>query len=322
MVNASVQLKQRFVNDFNFPIQVVTDPYFLYQLDLQEEYNGALSKWEDLMILIENHFNGNGELFLEEYRKYRDIIITDVLNKDSYKKFIGANMGDYVVKYIDALPKSSIYNQENDGKYLISVDLKKANFQSLKYYDPEIINNTTSYEKFIETYLGNSPLLKYFQESKYSRQVIFGKLNPARQITVEKYIMSQVLKKIKEYDCDVDIINFTTDEIIIKYNGEEKNLSYYIFKLQEMLDIYVPFELHVKAFKLEMLQFLTSANTTLTCYVKHFTDGSKKLMSVPAFYFSQVYKLWKEREIDEDKDLVFYFEHNLAKFLKPLEIKK
>ena len=79
----SKQFKQNFINSFNFPIQIIDDPYFVYQLKLQENYNNAFSKWTELLTLIENHFNGNGELFLEEYRKFRDIIITDILNKDS-----------------------------------------------------------------------------------------------------------------------------------------------------------------------------------------------------------------------------------------------
>jgi hypothetical protein len=43
------------------------------------------------------------------------------------------------------------------------------------------------------------------------------------------------------------------------------------------------------------------------------------LKAVPATYYPQVYKLLNGMELS-DSDLVFYYDHELAKFMYPLEL--
>ena len=49
----------------------------------------------------------------------------------------------------------------------MSIDLKKANFQALRYYNPDLVQNAKTYQEFIGLY-DSSPLLA---ESKYTRQM-------------------------------------------------------------------------------------------------------------------------------------------------------
>ncbi len=148
----SNQLKNRFVSDYNLPIQVTQSPYFEYYLDLYETYNGARTKWNNLISLINEHFDGNEHLFMEEYAKQRDNINTSIENSQAYKDFNAFDMSAYKVDNEDfnKLGKSSVYIEPNNGKQFISIDLTKANFQALKLHNKELVNRTEDYNEFIE----------------------------------------------------------------------------------------------------------------------------------------------------------------------------
>lgn len=45
-----------------------------------------------------------------------------------------------------------VYRPDNDGKYFLSLDLKKANYNALKFYDPEIVLDTGFYEELISRF--------------------------------------------------------------------------------------------------------------------------------------------------------------------------
>jgi len=324
----SNQLKNRFISDYNLNmIQVLQSPYFEYYLDLYEPYNQARTKWNKLVLLINEHFNGNEHLFLEEYAKQRDNIITSIEKSETYKEFNIFDMSAYngLNVAFHKLPKSSVYIESNNGKKFISIDLRKANFQGLKFHNNELVNNTESYDEFIESYLGtNHPLLKYFQESKYSRQVIFGKLNMSRNITIQKSIMESVFESLsdlmEEYSTVLKYYSFSTDELIIEVL-HPSDIPEIIQEMYYLINNKA--NVKIQYYKLELVNFLTSNNSTLSVYLKDnivpFVDG-KEIMCCPTTYFSQVYKLLNEREIEEN-DMIFYYEHQLAKFLTPLKIK-
>jgi len=63
-------------------------------------------------------------------------------------------------------------NSSDDSKFYCSVDLIKANFNSLLNSCPALVNNADSYEAWMSAFTD----LPYFYQSKYYRQVIFGNL--------------------------------------------------------------------------------------------------------------------------------------------------
>jgi len=90
--------------------------------------------------------------------------------------------------------------------------------------------------------------------------------------------------------------------------------------------------LRVSDFKLLMQQFETSSGSTITVYEKHDNNTNHvEFMCVPGTYFPQIYRYLKFKPIEEeyveyeggyiDKDLAFYYEHNLCYFAKPLKYK-
>ena len=162
----SFNLATRFGSDYKIPIAVYDNvESFEYELNLYEKDYGALTKWNELVKNVERYYNGDNEAFLLEYYNVRDKIITTTLDSDIYKQFITYKdptvmiVDDAVLKYREKehpTPKYSngIYNQESIGKHLVSIDLRNANFQALKYINVingDIVSIITSTPIIVQT---------------------------------------------------------------------------------------------------------------------------------------------------------------------------
>lgn len=312
-------IKKRFVSDMNIPINVFDEPYFSYYINLYEDYFKSKTKWDDLVQTIDNRFNGSPEQFLEEYAKVRDKIITDLLDNESYKDFISKDLSEYDIPNRN-FPSSNVYKETNKDRVFVSIDLKKANFQALKFVG--VITDNT-YEDFINRYTD----LDYIKKSKYTRQVIFGKTNPKRQIKVEHFLIDKVYQLLcsffeENYFNSFVVESFCTDEIVISIGNNYKECYNIIFdkfskKVKEELNI----DVDVEIYQLNLIKFKTYNNITIPVYSKRFIIGDKidEIMTVPSFYFAQVYKLLKGDDIN-DYDLVFYMENQLASFNNKIKI--
>ncbi len=306
----SNKTKLRFVNDHNLPIQVVEEPYFNYFLDLYEPYNQARTKYQKLVLTIELCFDGDEEKFLSEYYTVRDKVIDTILTKDTYLSFNKLDMNQFKVKDIGISAKTNIYNQENIGKKFISIDLKKANFQALKYINRAIFNNVDSYEEFISGFTD----IGYFKESKYTRQVIFGQLNPSRTVTIEKFLTYKIYDLLTEI-CFIEegaiVRSITNDEIILEIDNDIS------IEILESIEDTVKEKLNLDV-RVESFQLLQAADTPyfIKCDLNHIEKY--QIMCVPVNLFAQVYKKVTSQEIDEDMDLIFYNDKMLAKYLKKI----
>ena len=312
------KLRGRFVSDANIPLQVLQSPYFEDRLELMERDYGAKTKYDNLLALIKERFDNSPSKFLEEYHKIRNNIITTVLNSEAYKDFISNDK--YLIKnLITICPSRNLYTNEQDGGLFLSFDMKKANFQTLRYANPAIVFDADTYEDFI----GKFTDLDYVKESKYTRQVIFGKLNPKRTMTLEQSLTNEFAK---EYKQRVGIYGFApfslkTDEIIFKFDGSEEQFEN--FHINPTVE-YDGITYKVSKFKLHARQFkLATSSSILTVYEKedYLNTHRRILKAVPATYYPQVDKLLRGEKINES-DRVFYYEHELCKFMHPLELIK
>ena len=320
MVETSIDLKHlrtRFVSDYNLPIQVIASPYFEDRLKLLEEEYGAKTSYNNLLELIDSRFDGDSNKFLEYYHQVRDTIITTILNSESYKEFIS---NDKFVKNVKPICSNrNLYTNEQDGCMFISYDMKKANFQTLRYANPAIVYDADTYETFIGIFTD----LDYIKHSKYTRQVIFGKLNPKRTMNLEKWITNEFAKTLNDLSImkHCELFSLNADEIILKWNGSEEE-----FEKADIVPsiVFEGVEFKASKFKLHSRQFkLATSSSILTVYEKEdYLNAHKRILKgVPATYMPQVYKLLGVMEI-KPSDLVFYYEHELCQFLNPLELIK
>lgn len=306
-----LSFRRRFVKDFNLPINIVDSPYFEYYMSAYEWF--PREEYHDLCNEIVKKYHGNINLWLEDYSRIRDEIITDIENSEEYKSFISSDINDFVLSdECKNLPDINIYNQSSVGKTFLSIDLKKANFQALKRLG--IIEGDT-YEKFISKWTDS----EYFKKSKYTRQVIFGKLNPKRTIAVEKKIMEHVKSWFEIYEFKgLKLVSFKSDELIYEITDtipkglDEKKLENEI----ENVDI------RVEIFTIGRIECKNHNDIPVDCYIrKCHTTGEETLKSASQIFYPQLYKLWKNQNICEI-DLAFLAEGQVAHFDNPLELVK
>ena len=315
-----IDLRKRFVSDLNLPIQVLQSPYFEDRIAQLEDMFQAKTKYNNLLGVIKERFNDNPDLFLKEYYNVRENIIQTLLKNEAYIEFNQSNelLSKFAIKNRQ-FPKKNPYTEDMVGKIMLSIDLSKANFQALNYVNREILLNSDTYADFIHKFTD----LDYIVESKYTRQVVFGKLNPSRQITVEKYIMSLIYDKLSE-DKDINdnmtLICLNSDELIYVVKDESVVSQGIKDKIISLVKENIGVDIKAEFFNITPIKFKQGNNATLTIFKHHnLLDGKDKLMCAPMTYFPQIICLLNGEKI-LDTHLVFYYEHNLAKFLKPLRL--
>ena len=207
MINITSKLKECFCKDCNIPLKIYEEPYFTDRLELYDLFYQSIHKWNVFKSELKKYHCEQD--YLEGYNCIKDQAINDIKNTDAYQRFNQEDMNQYSIKYV-GLPSKDIFKPSNDGKLFISIDMKKANFSALRYYDKNIFRGVKTWEQFIGSYTNNHHIIN----SKYIRQVILGNCNPKRHITYEKYLMDQVL------DCLIKEVGFWVNEVVFFSNDE------------------------------------------------------------------------------------------------------
>lgn len=321
-------LRKRFVDDYKLPIDLFyDDELFYYFLSLYENEFKARTLWDSLINTIDKNFCGNPQLFLNEYYRVREEMISSILNNEHFLEF--NNSKNDLSKY--NLPDESrqyttknIYNCENDGKIFLSIDLNKANYSALLYHNPQILglNERIPYENWVKKFTN----LDYIINSKYIRQVVFGKLNPARQIKVEKFMIWNILKEFKEFfdanNINYNVSSFSTDEVVFEIDNNSETIEIiweHAIKTIESTKNNIPIKCTI--FKLNVKRFKTFNNSFLNVFEKQFINGKNgyELKGVPSYFYAQVYKILTNMDIC-DFDKMFWSNDQPAIFMHKLEL--
>lgn len=297
------KLRKRFVKDQSLPIQVVQSPYFEYYLDLYDKDYNSKRLYHEFEKEVERV--GGEDAFLAKYNKLKEEIIAHVSAKDSFKEFSNDKMEELNVKL--NIPKVKLYSSLNDGKEFISIDLVKANFHTLKFYNRDIVDGKDTYEDWISQFTDS----EYLKTSKYLRQVLFGNLNPKKQQKLQKFITNSFLESVYNYfDCD-DVMSASHDEIVIK-NSDGVNLDDFKREIETIHSMSFPV-------KVEKFELVAQEPSNELGFVKKFKDIDKvEFKGVPGLFMPQAFKKYYDKELQEE-DLIFYHEGHLAKFISPIE---
>jgi hypothetical protein len=106
------------------------------------------------------------------------------------------------------LPTNKSFSYEEGIKYL-SIDLRSANWVSLKKYDQENqLGN--SYDEFLKRF----DLPEIFTHSKYLRQFIFGNVNPKKQQKVQRNTIQEI---VRQFSNDLTVECVKNDEVIFSF---------------------------------------------------------------------------------------------------------
>ena len=309
-MEVSEKLKERFCKDCNISLKLFKEPYFTDRLCLYDGYYNTLDKWNIFVKELEKYKCEQD--YLEEYNRVKDAAINNIKLSDGFNRFNEEDIGKYSVKYKD-LPSKDIYKPSNVGKLFISIDMRKANFSALKFYDKSIFSNADTWEEFIERYTKN----KHIVNSKYIRQVILGNCNPKRQVTYEKYLMGLVLEVLIDelgYSAS-DIAFFSNDEIVIDIGKYEDCI-----RKRELIEWQIKGYFNIP-FRIELfyLRKITGTNGYYKEIVKNIIEREYEFKCLNNYTLPFVLRKFNGEEITEN-DKVFYHEGLLSKFIEIPEI--
>ena len=120
------------------------------------------------------------------------------------------------------------------------------------------------------------------------------------------------------------IVSMSNDELVYEITTPEKINDRLIQKLVEKIKSITDFTVHADLFKLNgyEFQFMETGVCKFTFFEKVFSDGSKKLISVPMPFYKMVYKLMNNIHL-EDEDYLFEYDKNvICMFIEEFQIEK
>lgn len=217
----------RFINDWKIPVSIGASK------DCSEEFFGAFiemletigqkDRWDQLIASIIQDYGNDPVTFLDDFYACREKLMETVKANPKFQAFnTSKDMREYKLEPVVKPVRKELYGGDAGNKFYISVDLRSANFTALHFVDPEILGNAGSYKEFVKTVIPNEFMAEYFSESKYCRQVVFGQLNPSRQISVEKFIITNLLNNlynvIEKFPGFITLEVLNSDEVIFSFS--------------------------------------------------------------------------------------------------------
>lgn len=179
-------------NEFDYYIsQFARLDKYKHIKDMIPLYEEAESKYDDVFQLRIEKSNQIVK-FLEQTRSYKELI-DDNLIPDH--------------------PTTKSFQYDENKKY-ISIDMKMANWQVLKKYDPDFENELgVSYADLLRKF----DVPEIFIHSKQFRQYIFGNINPKRQGRAQRVFIQQIIDKFKYLNLEIACIK--NDEVIYSFQS-------------------------------------------------------------------------------------------------------
>jgi len=297
MKEVTHKLRQRFCKNFEIPINLFHEPYFSERLQLFNDQFKTVSLW-DLYIKETGQFE-NDENYFAYYNQFKEYVIDHIKNKIEYAEFLNADMRKYSIPNYP-FGRNSVFKETNIGKTLVSIDLTKANFSAMRYFNQALIDGKGTYEDFIAQFTEMEHLIK----SKYVRQVIFGNLNPKRQTTIEHYMMNLLVEELLKHVDSSKIESFMCDEIVFKYDKNFDEILESLYNIAKQND----FDIHHEIYELRKIP-----NSDI--YVKYLSNGKIDFKCVNVLFYPILLRRYSKQEI-KDSDLVFFHEGYVSKFIE------
>ena len=309
-------LKERFCKDLQIPIKIFQEPYFTERLELYDKHFDCLEKYNHFCEML-SEFNDEQEYFAV-YNGLKDRVI-EYLNSNEIFMFFSQkeDMSKFAVENKN-FPKNSIYRQDHIGKHFISFDICKGNFTALRHYSPDIFQGKETYEDFMKMFTDNEHLIN----SKYIRQVIFGAVNPNRQVRYEEYLMNKVLESILTFFNKSQIVYFSTDEIVVNINEPVAENSETQKFITDTVNIFNNQGNRIRGEVFSLSYFEEFDVYVKDVYFKTFTSNGKKIKNSDikviknANHLTMPFVLRKMYNLPaNENDNVFLHEGRLAKFI-------
>ncbi|MBO5389316.1 MAG: hypothetical protein J6A59_14530 [Lachnospiraceae bacterium] len=300
----SEKLKQRFCKDNNITVQIFSEPFFSERLEAM----GMHDKYLEFLNVLDVNFNNSEEEYFKYYNELKDTIIDYIKKSEAFESLNTCDMSKYAT--YTGLKQSDVYKVPNIGKNFISIDIKKANFSVLVHYAKETgtqFFDSYSWEDFMKQFTD----IRYFAESKYIRQVVFGNCNPKRQVTYEKYLVTKILDELISNNCveESDVYSISSDELIINVDSMK---AVNVGKILDYINDINWIPLRITYFKLGKVENTDAYIKKIYDY--HNWDIQLELKCVKPSESIFIHRALNKEELTEN-DKVFISDGRLAKFI-------
>lgn len=308
-------IRTRFIEDYGLPISVPYEPWFSNNIALLEKYYKSRTKYNDLVKEIGDRTPGQ---FIAQNREIRHEIRSWIEGNKAYLEFSGDKEIASHYKISKEYPKRDLYKGDNVGNRYISIDLREANFQALRFHDPAIVRDCETWSEFIGKWSDSD----YLKNTKLNRQRLLGKLSPEKQSIIETYIMSGIHEMLTMRQTNLELVSLKTDEIIYKIGNNiasDPILSDALWVSAKDMGIRV----RAEVFKLRSLQLFTTHGNSIFGFYKKYEDKDKPVSfhGIPKIYLPQFIKFYEGRfEEVNNFDLAFLTpqDNEIAIFINPL----
>lgn len=256
------------------PLPILSPEYLNYYLDLFDPYYDCKKMHELLLNELKTQT-------LIQFKKYIQNIIDKILetikNNDDYISFTKMN-----IDIPDILQSTKIYNINNINKRLISLDVRTANFRTLKRFTKTLFSS--EWVDFLRMFTDSEFLLN----SKYLREKIFGELNNKIQKLANIFIQDAInFINESEYIDELKTLYISNDEIIFEVSDTFDFNKFYEFIINKFGSTF-----HIKIFKLDQI-------SNYSYFAKIFEDGKMEFKNIPKKFIPQCIKYYLNEEITE-----------------------
>ena len=257
--------------------------------DYYKNLYSRLDRWKNMDELISLYKEAEEQI--EDIYKYRLEKTEEIINFIKTTRAFNDLNDDTM---IPDLPTNKNFEYSEGVKYL-SIDIKMANWESLKKYDPSFVNELgDTYSDLLNKF--NVP--EVFHRSKQLRQYIFGNLNPKRQIKAQRVMIEDLMNGLSRYNLKVECIK--TDEVIYSFEN-----------IAEIVDILLGFDDDIFKCKVFTVKRIEDFR------INEYLDTKRGLMYSDLVgcnghkYFINLKKYIFEEELDV-RDLYFRMDGDLA----------
>jgi hypothetical protein len=302
ILKADSMIIDTFCTWTSVPIPVLCSEYLDYYLDTMNPYFNCKQQFKEYIETIKD-FKSLTNL-KKHINEISEKIIKHILEKNEYKEF--RQLDD---KYKGESIKPTLYSQNNHNKWFISIDIKKANFTIMNYYFPDLFNNK-SWSDFVMEFTN----CKFIIDSKYFRELIFGKLRCTPQVLKLAPLFLDKIRKLVEANENLkylfeNIISLECDEMIFSL-GQQSIEKDKIEELRSFVEQNMPNFFKVELFNIEKI-------SQKPFYIKKHDLGKIEFKCCPKKFIMQCIKFYEKKEIIS-LDLKFMDENYVATYDKPI----
>lgn len=281
-----------FVKYTEIPIPTNHPDHFDYYVENLDRYFNSKyylnTLYQDIIL-----FDSDGKLERKNFALYKkqlwrlkEKIQKTILDNKEYQAF--HNMPTENLPQITTT--NELYANENDGKLLISIDVKSANFRVLKHYCPTLFENCMEWSEFIQKFTEYKfPLI-----SKPFRVILINELDNKYGHLFPIIFVNKLINVISQTKYADTLSQFCckNDEVIFEITKPNE------FNYDEFVEIVNQTETF---FRTRVFRLKKTSNKNY--FVKEFVDTSEsttvEFKNVPKRHIMQVVKNYDNKELEE-----------------------